>query len=99
MALSFFFCRRSKKDETKAFEYYKNQPIKDIQMQVQLGYLYNGGQGTKKDLEKAVYKKTADNGDKITQYNLGECYELGNGVVKDEIKDLNIIKNLLKVDI
>jgi len=44
--------------------------------------------GTEKDLEKAFYwfQKSAENGNEIAQYNLGECYELGNGVNKNEVK-------------
>ncbi|CAB5321269.1 unnamed protein product [Rhizophagus irregularis] len=44
--------------------------------------------GTKKDLEKAfdLYQKAAENGDKEAQFNLGVCYEVGNGIEKDEVK-------------
>src|SRR5204863_200304 len=31
-----------------------------------------------------LYKKAADNGCSIAQYNLGQCYENGKGVEKDE---------------
>jgi TPR repeat protein len=44
------------------------------------------------------YNKAAANGNRVALFNLGENYELGNDVDKDEIKDLNFIENLLKVD-
>ena len=44
-----------------------------------LGILYNYGQGTKKDLEKAIYwyNKSAKNENKYAIFNLSACYELG----------------------
>ena len=44
---------------------------------------------TKKNLEKAFewYEKSAENGNKIAQYNLGRCYKDGIGVEKDKVKE------------
>src|SRR5205085_11782977 len=52
------------------------------------------GQGTKKDLGKAIYwwEKAAKYGERGAQYNLGECYELGIGVTKDEKKAFEYYK-------
>ena len=50
--------------------------------------VYTKGEVIGKDLEKAIcwYSKAAENGDKVSQYNLGCNYELGIGIDKDEIK-------------
>src|SRR6266542_2358331 len=55
-----------------------------------LGHLY----GIEKDLEKAIYwyNKAVENGNEIAQYNLGQCYELGNVVDKDETKAFELYK-------
>ncbi|UZO08334.1 uncharacterized protein OCT59_028592 [Rhizophagus irregularis] len=68
------------KDETEKGNHYA---------QNSLGFMYENGGGTEKNKEKAFYwyNKAAENGNRDAQYNLGECYELGNGVVdKDETK-------------
>ncbi|CAB4398649.1 unnamed protein product [Rhizophagus irregularis] len=41
-----------------------------------------------KDLIKAVYwyQKAAENGNKSAQHKLGQCYQYGNGIEKDDIK-------------
>src|SRR5687767_7422945 len=75
-----------KKDETKAFEYYKKSAEKGYNMaQNKLGILYES-KGTEKDLKKAIYwySKAAENGNQFAQYNLGIFYENGIGVEKDE---------------
>ncbi|CAB4472839.1 unnamed protein product [Rhizophagus irregularis] len=75
-------------DKTKAFELYKRASDKGHKVaQNNLRLSYENGKGTKTNLEKAVYIKTAETKNKISQYNLGECYELGNGVNRDETKE------------
>ena len=54
-----------KKDEIRAFDYYKKSAEKGyVIAQNTLGYLYQNGQGTEKDLVKAIYwyNKASENG-------------------------------------
>jgi TPR repeat protein len=46
------------------------------------------GTGTKQNYEKAFYyfERAAVSGNKFAQYNLGNCYKNGKGVIKDERK-------------
>ncbi|RIA87623.1 hypothetical protein C1645_827507, partial [Glomus cerebriforme] len=56
---------RIKKDEIKAFELYKTSAEQQCSSaQNRLGFLYENGIGTKKDVEKAIYwyRKAVDNG-------------------------------------
>ncbi|PKC61342.1 kinase-like protein [Rhizophagus irregularis] len=59
-----------------------------INIQCNLGTLYENGEGTGKDLKQAFYwySKAAENGCEIAQYNLGRFYQGGKGVEKDEYK-------------
>ncbi|PKY55059.1 HCP-like protein [Rhizophagus irregularis] len=59
-----------------------------INVQCNLGILYENGEGTGKDLNQAFYwySKAAENGCKIAQYNLGRFYQGGKGVEKDKYK-------------
>ncbi|GES94810.1 kinase-like domain-containing protein [Rhizophagus clarus] len=55
-------------------------------VQNNLGILYLEGEGTTKDLKKAIYWfyiKASKNGNEIAQYNLGECFEYGIGIEKN----------------
>jgi TPR repeat protein len=49
------------------------------------GIRYNNGEGVTKDLKEAVkwYRKSAEQGNALTQFNLGICYYVGMGVTKD----------------
>lgn len=53
--------------------------------QLNLGYLYEKGQGTRKDLKQAIswYRKAAEQGNAKAQYNLAVMYDNGRGVKKD----------------
>jgi len=57
----------------------------DPNAQVILGWLYEEGQGVRKDYKQAVkwYRKAADQGDGLAQYTLGLMYKNGQGVRKD----------------
>jgi hypothetical protein len=57
----------------------------DLTAQGKIGYAYEYGKGTEKDLEQAVtwYRKAALQGSAYGQYNLGDMYEHGKGVKKD----------------
>ena len=57
----------------------------DLTAQGKIGYAYEFGKGTEKDLEQAVvwYRKAALQGSASGQYNLGDMYEDGKGVEKD----------------
>jgi hypothetical protein len=56
--------------------------------QINLGWLYQNGEGVPKDLGRAaeLYQKAANQGEPIAQNNLGELYRLGEGVPKDLAK-------------
>ncbi|GBC52943.2 kinase-like domain-containing protein [Rhizophagus irregularis DAOM 181602=DAOM 197198] len=66
----------------------------DKSAQNNLGVLYENGEVTERDLEKAIkwYNKAAENGREIPQYNLGRCYQSGIGVIKDEVKAFEYYK-------
>lgn len=51
---------------------------------------YNGT-GTNSDYEKAFYwfEKAAENGSVEAMYNLGQCYELGNGIPRNKKKAIH----------
>jgi TPR repeat protein len=59
---------------------------------VNLGALY--GHGTKEEQRKAValYRKAAEKGFRIGQYNLGYVYLHGKGVEKDEAQAANWVR-------
>jgi len=50
-------------------------------VQTNLGFLYEKGKGTEKDLEMAFYwyRKAAESGYSVAQNNLGLLYEKGEG--------------------
>src|SRR5204863_524546 len=60
----------------------RRQLKKERSAQNNLGVLYENGEGTKKDLKMAFYwyNKAAENGSKVSLYNLGRCYEGGIGI-------------------
>lgn len=71
------------------FEQYKKLANKgDAKAQFSLGDCYYYGDGTSKDLNKAVfwYSKAADQCDADAQWSLGRCYERGEGVPQDPKK-------------
>lgn len=53
--------------------------------QLNLGVMYEYGEGVEKDLTKAVslYRRAAEQGNTMAQCNLGYCYYAGNGVARD----------------
>ena len=57
----------------------------DAEKQNDLGYKYQYGKGVKKDLTKAIYwyRKAAEQGYAMAQYNMGVCYANGRGVTQD----------------
>src|ERR1044071_6792135 len=57
----------------------------NIEAQYNLGWLYEEGEGTEKNLEVAFhwYQKAAENGNINAQYNLGYLYERGEGTEKN----------------
>ncbi|RGB38822.1 hypothetical protein C1646_755227 [Rhizophagus diaphanus] len=74
-------------DKTKAFELYKRASDKGHKVaQNNLRSSYDNGKGTKTNLEKTVYTNAVETRNKISLYNLGECYELRNGVNRNESK-------------
>ncbi|MEM6864682.1 MAG: serine/threonine-protein kinase [Bacteroidota bacterium] len=50
-----------------------------------LGYMYDKGLGGPKDLKKAfeMYRRSAENGDRVSMYNLASCYYRGDGTTKN----------------
>jgi TPR repeat protein len=57
----------------------------DAEAQINMGVLYDRGQGVPKDSGEAAawYRKAAEQGDALGQHNLGSMYEEGEGVPKD----------------
>ncbi len=58
----------------------------DVEAQYKLGEMYNYGEGTEVDFNRAVYwyKKSADQGNPNAQYNLGFMYYYGKGTIIDD---------------
>jgi TPR repeat protein len=58
----------------------------DAEAQVKVGIAYGNGEGVAKNIHQAVYwyRKSAENGNRYGQYNLGYCYYQGLGVTKDD---------------
>ena len=54
----------------------------DATAQVQLGWMYNNGEGVVKDDKQAAawYRKAAEQGNTIAQAQLGNMYRLGKGI-------------------
>ena len=74
------------KDLGKAVELYQKAADQgNADAQINLGWLYENGEGVPKDLRKAaeLYQKAADQGNASAQDNLGWLYENGQGVPKD----------------
>lgn len=57
----------------------------DSEAQVSLGWMYQTGQGFKRDYHRAAhwYRQAADQGNGLAQYSLGELYARGLGVAQD----------------
>ncbi|MGL4710101.1 MAG: tetratricopeptide repeat protein, partial [Aeromonas veronii] len=62
--------------------------------QCDLGWMYDYGNGVKKNLNKAVdlYTRAAANGSAIAQYNLGLCYKIGLVVEQNNLSALNLFR-------
>ena len=60
----------------------------DRESQNKLGWMYDQGLGTTKNLKKAAewYLKSANQGFKQAQINIGVLYEIGRGVTQDFIE-------------
>src|SRR5208283_4132294 len=58
----------------------------DAVSQINLGKMYENGQGVSQDQTEAVkwYRKAAVQGDDVAQFNLGIMYDNGYGATKDE---------------
>ncbi|KAG9293230.1 hypothetical protein G9A89_010601 [Geosiphon pyriformis] len=72
-----------------AFQLYsKAAEAGNTKAQYNLGWCYQNGSGTTKNLEKAfqLYSKAAEAGDTNAQYNLGVCYLNGEGTTKNSEK-------------
>jgi TPR repeat protein len=75
-----------KGDYKKAFEIMKPLAEQgDVELQHNVGFFYQSGQGTTKDNKKAVkmYRLAAEQGFAESQYNLGIMYQTGQGVTQD----------------
>lgn len=59
-----------------------------------VGYAYHEGLGVTQDQSKAIrwYRKSANQGDKYAQYNLGLSYKWGDGVKKSRKLALKWLK-------
>src|ERR1043165_8604559 len=72
-------------DKNNVKDLYRAAENGNIDAQYNLGYLYEKGEGTEKDLEKAFYwyQKAAENGNLNAKYNLGYLYENGEGIERN----------------
>ncbi|UZO08236.1 uncharacterized protein OCT59_028494 [Rhizophagus irregularis] len=79
-------------DKSKKIKFYKILFNKSLS---QLGFYYFGKLLLKTNYEKSFYyfQKAAENGCKFAQFNLGGCYQLGDGVMKDLRKSFELYKN------
>ena len=59
----------------------------DAEAQIDLGVMYEYGEGVEQDFKEAVkwYRKAAEQGDVNAQYNLGSRYYIGEGVPQDYV--------------
>ncbi len=78
----------NKGDYTTAYPIYKKYAYHRLFSagnQTSLGYMYSKGLGVKEDHKQAVYwyRKAADQGYDLAQYNLGVKYDNGEGVTQD----------------
>ncbi|MDR0705695.1 MAG: protein kinase, partial [Planctomycetaceae bacterium] len=67
----------------------------DMAVQRQLGEIYFYGQGVKPDYQKAVkyFQLSAEQGDALSLYHIGRCYELGlGGLPRDTTHAISIYK-------
>ncbi|CAB4418547.1 unnamed protein product [Rhizophagus irregularis] len=75
------------KDVKKGFELIKQTAEIEFSLNgiTMLGFCYHNGIGTQEDKEAAfkLYKKAANLGDKIAQYNLAQMYEKEDNTMKD----------------
>ena len=71
--------------ETAFKHYYQAANLGDAKGQFLIGYMYEYGEGTNKNLVQAVrwYAKAAAKGNRGAQHNLGFFYYSGNGVVQN----------------
>jgi len=74
------------KNFVTAIKWYEKAVYKNASAQCNLGYIYQTGKGTVKDVKKAfeLYTKSAVNGNNIGQSNLASMYENGEATKKDE---------------
>lgn len=79
-------------DKQKARNYYRMAAEKgDVNAQIQYGYILETEDFNMKEALK-WYQKSADQGNMIAQYNLGQMYRSGNGVEVDYEKALKYYK-------
>lgn len=79
--LNLGLCYLNERTNEKAFELFKNQPIKTIQVESGYCYDYGIGTGINKQMAFELYKKTGP----VAQYKFGLMYENGNGMVQHMI--------------
>ena len=83
---SYFYGQGVRKDYAEAVKWYRKAAEQNhAKAQVNLGFAYANGQGTK-DYTEAVkwYRKAAEQNDAKAQFNLGFAYANGQGVTKDD---------------
>lgn len=67
----------------------------DVKAQEKVAVAYLKGNGTEKDINKALeyFKMCAENGSGLGNYQLGKAYENGNGVEANMEQPLHTTKN------
>ena len=92
LLISFIKPKRLPEDSAAATQWFrwyrKSAEQGNADAQLNLGRMYNNGDGVPKDSAEAVkwYRKSAEQGDADAQNNLGVMYAKGSGVLKDSVQ-------------
>src|SRR5204863_7404906 len=88
VALVQLAAQQTKADQKPIEEVKAKAEAGDAESQVELGLLYDKGEGVAKDQVEAVkwFRKAAEQNYADAQYNLAICYERGDGVAEDWVE-------------
>ena len=89
--------QQTKADQKPIEEVKAKAEAGDAESQVELGLLYDKGEGVAKDQVEAVkwFRKAAEQNYADAQYNLAICYERGDGVAEDWVEAYIFVARLI----